>query len=69
MSEKMNLVSNLNEIMEEYAKREEETVQAAQAETEQSEEMGEVSGELEQAVEESRKRKRVAEETNVERIE
>ena len=37
MSEPTNLVPNLNEIMEEYTEREEETVQAAQAETKQEE--------------------------------
>ena len=69
MSNSTNLVPNLNEIMEEYVEREEETVQAAHAKTGHSEERAEVSEEPEQLVEESRKRKIVAEETSVERIE
>ena len=69
MSESMNLVLNLNEIMEEYAEREEETVQATHAEIWQSEERAEVSEEPEQVVEETRKRKRVAEETSTEKTE
>ena len=47
MSEPMNLVPNLNEIMEEYAEGEEETIQAAQEETGQGEEGAEVNEELE----------------------
>ena len=69
MSDLTNLVPNLNEIMEDYAKREKETVQSPQAETRQSEERVEVSEEPEQLVEESRKRKRVVEETSGERTE
>ena len=42
MSEPLNLVLNLNEIMEEYAKGEEEIVQAAQAEIGQGEEGAEL---------------------------
>ena len=66
MSEPTNLVSNLNKIMEEYTKREEETIQATQAEIGQEEERAEVRVEPEQPVEESRKRKRGAEEARAE---
>ena len=62
MFEPTNLVPNLNEIMEEYAEKEEETVQVVQAETRRSEERAEVNREPEQQVEESRKRKRGDEE-------
>ena len=58
MSKPRNLVPNLNEIMEEYDELENETVQATQVATGQGEERAEVNGELEQTVEESRKRKR-----------
>ena len=61
MSEPSNLVPNLNEIMEEYTEREEETVQATQAKIE--EERAEARAKPEQPVEETRKRKRGAEET------
>ena len=57
MSEPQNLVPNLNEIMEEYDELENETVQATQAVAGQGEERPEVNEELEQTVEESRKRK------------
>ena len=63
MSEPTNLVPNLNEIMEEYAEWENETVKATQAVAEQGEERDEVNRVLEQIVEESRKRKRGNEET------
>ena len=53
--------------MEEYAKREEGTVQVAQAKTRRSEERSEVNRETEQPVEESRKRKRGDEEERAER--
>ena len=66
MSEPTNLVPNLNEIMEEYAEREEETVQVAQTETGRSEERAEVNREPEQPVEESRKRKTGDEEVRAE---
>ena len=52
------MVPNLNEIMEEYTEREDETVQVTQAEAWKSEERVEVSAELEQTVEELKKRKR-----------
>ena len=58
MSEPQNLVPNLNKIMEEYDELEHETVQATQVVTGQGEERAEVNDELEQTVEESRKRKR-----------
>ena len=41
MSEPLNLIPNLNEIMEEYTEREEEAVQVTQAETGQEEERAE----------------------------
>ena len=56
------MVPNLNKIMEEYAELENETVQPTQAVAGQGEEMAEVNEELEQTVEESRKRKRGNEE-------
>ena len=62
MFEPINLVPNLNEIMEEYIERAEETVQVTQAETGQSEERAEVSTEPEQLMEEMKKRKRGDEE-------
>ena len=62
MFEPQNLVPNLNEIMVEYDELENETVQATQAVTRQGEERAEVNKELEQTVEESRKRKRGNEE-------
>ena len=58
MSKPQNLVPNLNKIMEEYDELENETVQATQVVTGQGEERAEVNNELEQTVEESRKRKR-----------
>ena len=58
MFEPQNLVPNLNEIMEEYDELENETVQATQAIAGQGEGRDEVNEELEQTVEESRKRKR-----------
>ena len=58
MSEPQNLVPNLNEIMEEYDELENETVQTTQAVAGLGEERAEVNEELEQTVEESRKRKR-----------
>ena len=57
MSKPTNLVPNLNEIMEEYTEKEEETVQVTQAEIGQGEERAKVSAKPEQPVEESRKRK------------
>ena len=62
MSKPQNLVPNLNKIMEEYDKLENETVQATQVVTGQGEERTEVNDELEKTVEESRKRKRGNEE-------
>ena len=62
MSEPTNLVPNLNEIMEEYAELENETIQATQVEAEQGEERAKVNEELEQTMEESRKRIRGNEE-------
>ena len=47
MSEPSNLVPNLNEIMEEYAKWEEEAVQTTQAETGQEGEKVESKAEVE----------------------
>ena len=62
MSKPTNLVQNLNEIMEEYIDREEETVQVTQAKTGQEEERAKVKAEPKQPMEESRKRKRGAKE-------
>ena len=62
MSKPTNLVQNLNEIMEEYAKLEDDTFQATQAVAGQGKERVEVNEELEQTGEESRKRKRGKEE-------
>ena len=62
MSELSNLVHNLNKIMEEYAEREEEVVHTTQAETRQEGERVESRVEVEQPVEETRKRKRGGEE-------
>ena len=58
MSESMNQVPKLNEIMEEYITGDEETNQVAQAETRRSEERAEVNNEPKQLVEESRKKKK-----------
>ena len=69
MFELTKLVPNLNKIMEEYTKREEEAVQVTQAETGQEEERAEARVELEQPVEETRKRKRGAEEAGAKRSE
>ena len=69
MSEPTNLVPNLNEIMEEYVERENETVQATKATqvvTEQDEEMDKVNRMFESIKEESRKWKRRTEETQIE---
>ena len=62
MSKPSKLIPNLNEIMEEYAEGEQEVVQATQAEIRQEEERAEVRTKGEQLVEETRKRKRGAEE-------
>ena len=62
MSKPQNLVLNLNEIMEEYDELENETIQATHAVIGQGEERAKVNDELEQTVEESRKRKRGNEE-------
>ena len=56
MFEPSNLVSNLNEIMEEYAEREKEAVQVTQEEIEEEERV-EARAKPEQPVEETRKRK------------
>ena len=56
------MVPNLNKIREEYDELENETVQADQVVIGQGEERVEVNDELEQTVEESRKRKRGNEE-------
>ena len=62
MSKPTTLIPNLNEIMEEYAKLEDQTVQTTQTVDEQVEERVDVNDELEQIVKESRKRKRGNEE-------
>ena len=66
MSKPTNLVPNLNEIMEEYAEGENETVQATQAVAKQGEERDEVNKVFEPIEEESRKMKRRTEETEIE---
>ena len=58
MSKPSNLVPSLNEIMEEYAEWEEEAVQTTQVEIRQEGERVESGVEVEQPVEETRKRKR-----------
>ena len=63
MSESTNLVSNLNEIMEEYVEWENDTVQATQAVIEQDEEREEINKMFKPIEEESRKRKRRTEES------
>ena len=65
MSEPTTLIPNLNEIMEEYTELEDQTVQTTQAVDEQVEEGVDVNDELEQIVEESRKRKRGNEEEKI----
>ena len=61
MSGTSPLVPNLNEMMEEDAKREEETVKSTQAETEQEGERAEeAKAETEQSVEETKKRRKGA---------
>ena len=56
------LIPNLNKIMEEYTELEDQTVQTTQTMAEQVEKRVDVNNELEQTVEESRKRKRGNEE-------
>ena len=63
MSEPTTPIPNLNEIMEKYAELEDQTVQTTETVAEQVEERVDVNDELEQTVEESRKRKRGNEET------
>ena len=65
MSELSNLVPNLNKIMEEYAEGEQEAVQITQEKVEREEVRVEARVEPEQPEDETRKRKRGAEETNV----
>ena len=64
MSESLNLVPNLNEIMEEYIEGEQEAVQTTQEEIEQEELRAEERAKLEQLAGETRKRKRGDEETS-----
>ena len=66
MSKPTNRVPNLNEIMEEYIEREEETIQETQEKIGLEEERVEVRVEPEQLVEESRKMKRGAKEARAE---
>ena len=61
MFELSHLIPNMNEMMEAYAKVEEETVQETQSREMQAEERAEERGELGPQEEESRKRKRGAE--------
>ena len=62
MSKPTNLVPNLNEIMKEYTELENETIQATQEVAGEGKERAEANQELEQTVEETRKRKRGNEE-------
>ena len=66
MSKPSNLIPNLNEIMEEYVEIEEEVVQEVQSGAMQEEERLEARTETEQPTEEIRKRKRGAEEAEIE---
>ena len=66
MSEPSNLVPNLNEMMEEYTEKEEEAIQVTQEETGQEEERVEARAEPKQPMEETKKRKRVAEKARTE---
>ena len=68
MFEPSNLVLNLNEIMEEYDEMEEEVLQVTQEEIEEEESV-ETRVESKQPMEETRKKKRGAEETGVEHSE
>ena len=68
MFEPLNLVPNLNEIMEKYTEREDESIQVTQAVIEE-EERSEARAEPEQPVEETRKRKRGAEKAGAEHSE
>ena len=58
MSESSHLVPNLNEMMEEYAEGKKKSTQETQSGTEPEGERAEVRAEIEQLVEETRKRKR-----------
>ena len=60
------LIPNLNEIMEEYTELENQTEQVYQVATGQVEEMDDENEEHQQTVEESRKRKRGADEAKAE---
>ena len=66
MSEPSHLISNLNEMMEAYVEVEEEAVQENQLREMQEEEIVEARVEIEQTMEESRKRKRGAKEAETE---
>ena len=65
MSEPTTLIPNLNEIMEEYAKLEDQIVQTTQTVAEQAEERVDEDEDPEQTVENSRKRKRGNEKTEI----
>ena len=66
MSEQLNLIPNLNEIMEEYAEIEKEAIQDAQSGVVKEEERLETRTETKQPTRETRKRKRGAEEAEIE---
>ena len=66
MSEPSHLILNLNELMEAYTEVEEETIQETQSGEMQAEERAEDRGEPEPLEDESRKRKRGAEEAEAE---
>ena len=69
MSESLHLVPNLNEMIEEYIEGEEEAVQETLSGIGPEEERVEERAEIEQPVEETRKRKRGVVEVGVERRE
>ena len=66
MSESSHIIPNLNEMMEAYAEVEEEVVQENHSREMEEEERAEARVEPEQPNEESRKRKRGAEEAETE---
>ena len=69
MSDPSNLIPKLHEIMEEYAKLEEEIFQETQSRAVHEEERPEARMETEQSTKETRKRKKGAEEAGAEQRE
>ena len=68
MSNSTTLISNLNEIMEEYTELENQTEQGSQAATMQIEDREDENEKQQQKGEESRKRKKGADETRAEQM-